>query len=452
MRLEIAVGLYLVACCVALGFAAADGGALGASAMITLGVFSSVVIRRVEARRSADLTSMFLVALAARYLVAVLVEHVVYSPAALDRPGLFAPDELQYFYEARIYAEHLAGRLPSLDDEINVVWSTAPMRIAGYCFYLFGAVNLVPKMLICTFGAWTSVLTALIAEELFPGSGRRAGWMTALFPSLVLWTSLVLKDGVALLGVEVFLTAFILRVGRTRLSAPLVVLLAVPGLGAIAASRAYEMGFLAAAVVGALLIGRGGRFGRNLGLYAVVSLALVLFMQRYIQQPVDFTGDESPLAKLAAIRSGFAEGTGSAIRHDIVDVRSPAGLVAWIPIGLAYFFFAPLPFTGGSIISAATTPEMLVWYAMLPSMWRGLRRASRERSVGFLVLFLFTMSSAIGWSILVTNVGTIYRFRAQIMFVLLILAAYDRCSRRSATAVDPAAGVTLHRRTEGSAA
>jgi hypothetical protein len=53
------------------------------------------------------------------------------------------------------------------------------------------------------------------------------------------------------------------------------------------------------------------------------------------------------------------------------------------------------------------------------------------------------MISSVGWSIAVTNVGTIYRHRAQILFVPLILIASDQVRRRAARMARPAGSLQL---------
>lgn len=441
----LAVVAYFVAVASALIPAASDGvgGALGVVVMGVLGLVCALVVRRIDRRRGMSLPQIFLIAMAMRTIVATFVHYVIYNDQFLGLTGLFAPDEIAYLYQARINAERILGHAPQVAPEwLEEHWSAGFVHVVTWCFVLFGHVAIVPKMLASMLGAWTSTFTALIADELFPGTGRRAAWMSAVFPSLVLWTSMVLKDGPALFGAELVLLSVVLRFGRTRLGFPAAILMIACGTTSVAVSRSYEVGFLIFAVVGGMFIGGGRHFVRNVGLFVVVSIMLVFVLQRFVPQPVDFSGDESPLARVAAIRSGFAEGAGSAIKHDIVDVRSPVGLLMWLPIGLFYFFLSPIPFTGTSIISIATTPEMLVWYAFLPALWRGLRRAMRDHLRSSLPMLLYALVSSIGWSMLVTNVGTIYRFRAQILFIPLILIAYDQHTRAQArarlrTASDP---------------
>jgi hypothetical protein len=405
------------------------GGVGGVLVAAAIGLVFLAVTVRMNRRWKLGLPQIFLIAMTARFLVAVVVEHVIYSDALVGRPGLFAPDERWYLYEARILAEQIVGHAPSFNTDEYAIWDTSVARFAAYCFVAFGPVVLVPKLLISLLGAWTAVFSAIIGEEVLPGTGRRVGLLVAVFPSLILWSSMVLKDGPALFGVELILMAVTLKFGRSRISTVATAALVALGAAIIALTRSYEIVFVGAALVGALFLGKGRRVVRNFLIFVVLSLILVLIMQRSMSSPIDFTGDESPLARLAAIRTGFAEGAGSAVPHDIVDVRSPLGIALWLPIGLFFFFFAPIPFTGGSLISLATSPEMLVWYALMPSLWRGLRRAVNDNLAATAPLLLYLLVSSIGWSMLVTNVGTLYRYRTQVLFVPLLLIAYDQMLR-----------------------
>jgi hypothetical protein len=65
----------------------------------------------------------------------------------------------------------------------------------------------------------------------------------------------------------------------------------------------------------------------------------------------------------------------------------------------------------------------------MPSLWRGLRRAVNDNLAATAPLLLYLLVSSIGWSMLVTNVGTLYRYRTQVLFVPLLLIAYDQMLR-----------------------
>jgi hypothetical protein len=304
-----------------------------------------------------------------------------------------------------------------------------PVLLATGCYLVFGSSVMVPKLLYGVMGAWTTTLCAIIAHHVDPAIARRAGYLNALLPSLVLWEVLLLKDGLTLLGTVLAFACFLKLRDRFRVSLLVPMVLAVVLVGV---TRPYEVLFLAAACGSSLIIRDGSRrFLQRAALLSLVAVLAVVVLRRFWNAPLDFDG-ESLVDQIMRTRAGLAAGTGSAVPHEMVDVRSASGMLMWAPIGMFYFFMAPIPFTGGSAIAFATSPEMLLWYAALPAIWKGMRQAIRERARQTVPLVVFLFISAISWSMLVTNVGTLYRFRGQVVFVALMFLAMRWSARRPA--------------------
>ncbi len=426
MKLRTAIALWLVttillaACgllCAGLALAVAIGTILVAP--------SAAILVRLDRRRGLELAQIFLAAVSLRWAVSSLVNFAVYP----SRPVLFAPDEFAYDYSGQLYALFLDGRIPNPWNGGGLA-ITGVIRMAGSCYWLFGHDIMIPKLVIGVEGGFTAVLAALIAARAFPTSvARRAGYLAAVFPSLVLWSSLLIKDTSSLLGVEIALLSFLHLRERMSLGALLGFAL---GLIAIAFERPYEIIFIALAVTASFTLRGERRFGRNLILFVALSAAL-LFVIRSTGAVTQALGENSNsvVDRLAVVRAGYSQvGVGSAVNTQLVDTSSPVGLLLWMPIGLIYFFLAPFPFTGTSIISLATSPEMILLYALLPSVWRSLKVELKQRKRPFMILFFYLLLSSIGWSTAITNVGTIYRYRAQVLFVVLILIAADQVRRR----------------------
>jgi hypothetical protein len=399
---------------------AGDNVALALLAWIALALVSLVVIARLDRKLQIGLPQLFLAALAIRWVVGCGVEYLVYRSS----PGLFAPDEVAYDFAAKWYASYLQGHAPNPYPEGG---AAVPVLVATGCYLTFGSSVMAVKLLYGVLGAWTAALCAIIAYQVDPAIARRAGYLTALLPSLVLWQVLLLKDGISLLGAVLTLACFLMLRERFRawLLAPLTL-----GVVLVGVTRPYEVLFLAAACGSSLIIGDGARrFFQSVAALSVVTVMAVLVLRQTWSVPLEFDS-QSLVDQIMRTRAGLAAGTGSAMPHDIVDVASPGGMLLWAPIGLFYFFMAPIPFTGGSAISLATSPEMLVWYALLPSIWKGLRQALRRHRRQTLPLLVFLLVSSMSWSMLVTNVGTLYRFRGQVVFVPLILLAIRWSSRQ----------------------
>jgi len=109
-----------------------------------------------------------------------------------------------------------------------------------------------------------------------------------------------------------------------------------------------------------------------------------------------------------------------------VDISTPTGALAFLPIGLFYFVFAPFPWMLGSIRQIVAMPEMLYWYTLMPAMVRGGRILLRKRGRESLFLLLLLISLSVGYAIGQGNIGTMFRHRAQVLPIFLILAAVGR--------------------------
>jgi hypothetical protein len=426
--LSTAAALWILAILVVVvvGEASGDSVMLGVLTLVALAAVSLPALIAMDARIGASLPAIFLTALSVRWLVALFVHYGVYP----KHPGLFAPDELYYEWSSWFSALYWHGQGPNPDPEgVNggIRW------LGGWIYFVFGRVPILLKLSMGLLGAWSAVLSALIASRIYPVITRRVGYLCAVFPSLVLWSSLFIKDAATLFGAELSLCAFVFMRERFR---PWLLIAFAAGMIIIAPNRSYEMAFVAAGVVSSFVLSPDRRrFVRNIVLFVLFSTVVLFIMSKLFVNPIETEG--SYLEKMASVRAGYASGTGSAINHEIVDVRTTSGLLMWIPIGLWYFFFAPVPFTGGSIIALATSPEMIAWYCLVPAMYRGFKLTIRQRGRVFMPLLVYMLCSSLGWSMLITNVGTIYRYRSQVQFVILIVIAVDWGRRRAQAAHVP---------------
>jgi 4-amino-4-deoxy-L-arabinose transferase-like glycosyltransferase len=410
-----------------------NAGLLAALAMgVPLVVISLVLCLYFNQKLDADLPAIFLVAVAVRWLASTGIHLLIYD----TRPALFGPDEYVYDISAQWYALYMKGLAPhpfgGETPGFILMWT-------GAIYYVFGHAPLAPKFFNAILGGWTAVCTALIAGYAYSSQvARRAGFLAALFPSLVLWSAILMKDTDTLLSAQIALLSFLSL--RHKLN-PIALATFGAALVVMGLDRPYEIMFVAAAVGASLLLVRGGSFVRQLVMVAALAALLLVIIQRSgAHEMFVAENEQSLIERVSKVRSGYAEGTGSAINISLVDTSSLGGLILWIPIGLVYFFLAPFPFTGGSVIALATSPEMLVCYAYLPYLVRGLREAVTRRVPDFTPILLYLFVSSVGWSVVVGNVGTIYRYRAQILFVLLILVAAELVKRKEGPeAVYPAA-------------
>ena len=417
--------MFMVAVIVLSAWGLTEPGGLTLSCLVLspVVVLSIYLCRRIDPRDTMDLASIFLLGVTLRWVCAALIHILIYPTL----PGLFGPDEIWYDDAARYYTEYLHGRVP---DPFPGSYAGGVIWLSSAFYFVFGWMPIMPKFMNGILGAWAGVFTALIAERIFSRTvAKRAGYIAAVVPSLVLWSSINTKDTATLFGAALSLIAFLHLREKAR---PMLWALFFAGLLYTASNRPYEIVFIGFGVMASFALADPKRIVRNVILAAVLGTALMFLFKAVGAFDLSTGSDQSTLDRINMYRVGYAEGTGSAIDYNMIDTSTPAGIAAWTPIGLGYFWLAPFPFSGGSIISLATSPEMIIWYLLLPSMVRGLRLAVQKRTRLVTPVLAYVMVSSVGWAIVITNVGTLYRYRAQVMFLPLICMAADQIRREHA--------------------
>jgi len=282
---------------------------------------------------------------------------------------------------------------------------------------LLGSAGVVMVLLAAAVGAWTVLLAARIANRLAgEQAATRVAWLVALFPSLVLWSSLDLRDPFIILAITGAVWATIELKEQLTLSRVLQLLAWLAMIGFL---RDYMFVIVAAGVPIAFLLSAPRHVMRNSALAAVIVGAMVFGVQQ--TGIADFAQQEVSLKDLHTLRQGFTWGANSAYLKD-ADISTVEGLRAFLPLALIYFLFAPFPWMATGGLQLLTAPEMVFWYLMVPYIWVGGRLTWREHRAGLCVLLAVTFLITFTYALISGNIGTAYRHRAQILPLLLVLA------------------------------
>jgi len=334
---------------------------------------------------------------------------------------------------AAIHANWVQHELALTD--LPGVWVTAlrhPMSIIGYqymiatLFFVTGTVSrLMAAVVNNFFGAMTVVLAARVGASLFsPWAGARVGWCACLMPSLIVWSAQTVKEPVV-----IFLEATALY-ACTRLRGSGAGLRHVLACGA-AIVLLVGFRFYAAYVTGAAIFltlalphVRSGRtrLGSALAVSALVIPALILTGALAAHEATLQVYD---LSRLQDARDWTARHTGSGVPL-AYDLGTPSGMALSIAVGSAHLFLAPFPWELGrlGLRTLLTLPELVVWwwlafFAVLP----GLRIALRARFAEVQPLLYFILGMGIVYGLTFSNVGLVFRQRAQLLPWLLVFAA-----------------------------
>jgi tetratricopeptide (TPR) repeat protein len=130
-----------------------------------------------------------------------------------------------------------------------------------------------------------------------------------------------------------------------------------------------------------------------------------------------------------AYRQGFVGSGGYSLVDPMVRLATLPELVRYIPRGMTVGLLAPFPKDwlrgGGStgVMRQLAGLEMFVLYLLLPAIVGGLLALARSRRIeGWFVLALLALA-AVSISLVVANLGTLFRLRLQFVLPLLVLAA-----------------------------
>lgn len=293
------------------------------------------------------------------------------------------------------------------------------LYLVGVIYRIVGRNMLATQYVNSVFGAATAPLAYMMSMELFPNKrvARVCAILTAFYPSLVLWTSQGMKDGpiIFLLAISMLST---LKLGN-RFSYKYVGALAFALCGLITL-RFYVFYIIVLSITAAFIMGRrrltAQSFMRQFIIMCVIGSVLAYFgVSRYAGQQYETYGNLKQLQLMHLDASQSQSGFGQDI-----DVSTPEGIMTAIPIGMTYLILAPFPWQITSVRQMITLPEMIVWWASLPLLVLGLWFAVKHRIREVAPILIFTTLLTITYSILMGNVGTAYRQRAQLLIFYFI--------------------------------
>jgi hypothetical protein len=376
--------------------------AMALAVVVIAGFIAVRITRRVGAHDQAEMVRIFLLAFGLR-IVAVFVLHYIFY---LHNPGLLAPDEVGHDRDGLAIAAYLhhQGGIPAVFSYDTYV---------GLCYFIAPGFQLLPRIINATGGALTAVFTASAAGLLFGRrEGRVAGVIVAVWPSAVLWSSLNLKDGWAMLAVAIIAYEIVrLREARIRDVAPGMIV----GVLLLAFARAWILFVVAAGLTAGLLrtVPKGRK--RAAAAAAVIAGSTILLVMlgagsNYIGRlaRVDITQ-----VRASTVRggSGFEGG---------ISLQSPLQAIKSAPVALLTAVLAPFPWSISGLRQILSLPETLVMYALLPFAWRGFRRAAREKPEVAWPLLGAAGAVFVALGVVEGNLGLLYRHRMA-AFVILFL-------------------------------
>ena len=293
--------------------------------------------------------------------------------------------------------------------------------VAGV-YEVIGYNRLAIQLINASVGASTAVAVFYSAQSLFNNSrvSKLSGLLVAFFPSLILWSSQALKDGLIILALAlaIFSTLRLME----KITAVYVVVLTV-SLLALLSLRFYIFYMMTAAVAGSFVMGmkalNAQAFMQRFIAVAAIGLAFTWFG---VLQYAGTQFDRFASLKMVQTSREDQAAAGSGFMKD-VDVQTTEGALTVIPVGVVYLLFAPFPWQFSTLRQTITLPEMIVWWFSFPLLVLGLWYSIKHRLRQVSPIVIFTTMLTLAYSLFQGNVGTAYRQRSQLLVFYFIFVA-----------------------------
>ncbi len=356
----------------------------------------------------------------------------------------FAWDSKVYdLYGGQVAQAWRAGNsLPSLGPEWPFVIYTAIL------YLVLGAKPLCVSLLNSWYLSCTAILVFLIIRRSTDDirSARRGTALILFWPSLVLWSTQLLKESFLLfliLAAFHFIFRYWERADAKRVGTILslaavslsVFLLSIMR-GYIGAGFAAATGFLFMVTAIRRFCGRpGNKLSRFAPLFLAVCLPVWIGIFFSSKEMLGYLNPSSPKTMirelpgyLGLLREGILYQSGATTMDPGIRIKNLADLISYAPRGLTLLFFAPFPWEWTGKNSAKSLQllagmEAFLMILFIPAMAKCGAALFQKRGVNNLYLFFFILLIAIPLSVAVPNLGTLFRLRLQLFVPLIVLIA-----------------------------
>lgn len=365
------------------------------------------------------LLRLFVLALLVRIVLATII-HIGGMEAFFGGDAttydMFGKSLLQSWHGDTYHTARYAGFIKSGAGAWGMLYIVAGV------YQLIGENRFAIQLLNAAVGGSAAIVVYYTAQSLFSNVrvSRVAAVLVAFFPSLILWSSQALKDGLIILALALAILATLRLMEKITVR---YVLVLTGCLLALLSLRFYIFYMMVAAVAGSFVLGmktlNAQSFVQRFVAIALMGLAFTWFgVLRYAGTQFE------RYANLKAIQLSRIDqaNAGSGFGKD-VDVGTTEGALTAIPIGLVYLLFAPFPWDMATVRQSITLPEMLIWWTAFPLLVLGLWFALRHRLRQVTPIVLFTSMLTLAYSLFQGNVGTAYRQRSQLLVFYFIFVA-----------------------------
>ncbi|HEV8187196.1 MAG TPA: glycosyltransferase family 39 protein [Pyrinomonadaceae bacterium] len=391
----------------------------GALAMCVLTSVPTIIVLARAPEHRTFLMRLFLIAVVVRIVLsmAIFVGHAEeFFGGDANTYDIFGQSLVASWHGDTYHASKFAGFTHTGASAWGMLYLVAVV------YEVIGRNMLAIQLINASIGATTAIVVYYVAQNLFSNArvSKLAAVLVAFFPSLILWSSQALKDGLIILALALSIFATLRLMEKIKIG---YVVVLIGALLALFSLRFYIFYMMCAAVAGSFFLGSKAfsaqGFMQRFIAVTAIGLAFTWFgvlqgasvqFERYANLKMVQTSRED----LAAAGSGFMKD---------VDVQTTEGALTVIPIGLLYLMFAPFPWDFATLRQTITLPEMIVWWMVFPLLVLGLWYSIKHRLRQVSPIIIFTTMLTLAYSLFQGNVGTAYRQRSQLLVFYFIFVA-----------------------------
>jgi len=300
--------------------------------------------------------------------------------------------------------------------------------VAGI-YYVIGQNPLAIQLINCALGAAVCIAGYRIAMMVYPSErvARAVCLMTALSPSLILWTGQGLKDGPIMLCLCLCVLYALKLRDKIEIKSFVLLLLSLLGLYTL---RHYAAYIMFTAVAGGLLFTSRKKLGAFKMIQGAILVIIIGVAFTYFGAP-DVARSTIDLKQIQNARVWGAKASNSGFGGD-VDITDPEAALSYLPLGILYVLLSPFPWMINNFRQLITLPELIAWWCLMPMMVRGYWFVLRHRIRQSFVICTFVLGLTFAFALYQSNAGTAYRHRSQLYVFFFIFISIGLELRRKA--------------------
>lgn len=251
-------------------------------------------------------------------------------------------------------------------------------------------------------------------------------WFLGLFPSIIFWSSILGKDPITFFGISLIIYGSLPLFNKFSLWH---ILIFASGLAVTGCIRFWLVSlFLAPFVL--LYVFRSRVHVSIKFLTSVASIALFIFFLGNLLEQIQVEDQEDAVTTATSVSSRWNRG-GSG--QHVESFKSASDIVKFLPLGMFTALFRPLPGEVNNITGTLAGAEnAAILILLLVAFFKSSKNLRKDIFVQYVIIILLVWSAFYSF-ISYQNLGTAFRFRLQVlpMIVLLLYHAWqDRSIQR----------------------